>query len=608
MTLLLGLVLGISLTTSLVVAAFGSGRESFTYRVASLSMGALVVTVILLIVEWARLGFGGYSFDFGTLYQSIDYEFSLAMYFDRTSAVFVSVITFVAAATIRFCRYYLHREAGYARFFATVYFFLFGMYLLVTAGTLDLLFAGWEVVGISSFLLIAFYSTRIGPVRNALRTFAIYRFCDTGLLMGAWLSNVIWHATQHFGVLTEEGVAAFAGADPLSLLGLSLLILFAAGGKSAQFPFCFWLPRAMEGPTPSSAIFYGALSIHAGVFLLIRTMPIWHAVPAARVAVGVVGALSAIIGTLSSRTQSNIKGQIAYSSIAQVGLMLIEIAFGLKTLVLIHFVANAGLRCYQLLISPSAVAQLLRLQTMGQEGTRVSDWSIERVLPDRLRSTFYVFAVQEGFLENGLRVILWGPLRALARAAQRVGRRLGILPAIIAIVSVTAVAFDWIPTGGVEVFLVILLLGLVFRAAGERDARRAWDTVAFSCLLAGATVFVLEKRTFMDMLVYFSGVLPAWALGRLALERLGVKLQPDVLNAYHGAVERSPWPAFALFLGFLGMAGFPITPAFLGEDLLLHHAVGEHLWVAVAIALAFVLNGLTLAAVYARLCLGPAAE
>jgi NADH:ubiquinone oxidoreductase subunit 5 (subunit L)/multisubunit Na+/H+ antiporter MnhA subunit len=116
----------------------------------------------------------------------------------------------------------------------------------------------------------------------------------------------------------------------------------------------------MEGPTPSSAIFYGSLSIHFGVFLLLRTMPFWEQQPVARFMIGGVGVITAILGYLIAKAQPSIKTQIAYASVSQIGIMFVEVALGLQTLALIHFVGNAFLRTYQLLVSPSVVSYMIR--------------------------------------------------------------------------------------------------------------------------------------------------------------------------------------------------------------------------------------------------------
>jgi len=253
---------------------------------------------------------------------------------------------------VRYCRHYLHREPGYRRFFVTIFGFVFGLNIVILSGVLDMFFAGWEIVGISSFLLIAFYRHRYQPIRNALRAYSIYRLCDFGLLLATLLIDLLFHGRNHFSELAE---VLKDGAPPggyLEFFGLSLLLILAAAGKSAQFPFCFWIPRAMEGPTPSSAIFYGALSVHLGVFLLLRTQPIWGFEIASRLIVLSIGALTVLVASLSEQAQSNIKGQIAYASITQVGLMFIELALGLESIVLMQF----SWKCLPALLSTPRVA------------------------------------------------------------------------------------------------------------------------------------------------------------------------------------------------------------------------------------------------------------
>ena len=124
---------------------------------------------------------------------------------------------------------------------------------------------------------------------------------------------------------------------------ISMMILISAAAKSAQLPFSTWLPRAMEGPTPSSAIFYGSLSVHMGVFLLLRTFPFWEHQLSVRIAIGLLGLLTSVVTTGIARVQSSVKSQIAYSSIAQIGLIFIEVALGLEYLALFHFTGNAFL-------------------------------------------------------------------------------------------------------------------------------------------------------------------------------------------------------------------------------------------------------------------------
>src|SRR6185503_6208162 len=311
---------------------------------------------------------------------------------DGVAVAFLALVQFATGIVIRFSRVYLHREPGFQRFFATVLLFQAAMCLLTLAGNLDLMFAAWEMVGLSSFLLIAFYRERQSAVRNALKTYSVYRVADIGMLLAACLQG--------------------SGERTSAVLGL--LLLLAAMGKSAQVPFSFWVPRAMEGPTPSSALFYGALSVHAGAYLLLRTMPLFAGVTTVRICIGLVGLVTAVLCSMFSRVQPTIKGQIGYASVTQVGIIFVEIALGLLHLALLHIVSNALLRCYQLLVSPSVVAHRLRQQASAGAARAGATRSLyERLVPERWWPTLYTFAVSEGYLKDVLKVVLWFPLRRL---------------------------------------------------------------------------------------------------------------------------------------------------------------------------------------------------
>lgn len=593
---------------ALLVLVFAKAGEKYQSWIASVGAHTILALNMLIVAFWLSRGGAAFELDLGEIYSSADYHFPILLYFDWIGAVFFTVTTLIGVIIVKYCRYYLHREAGYARFFSTIFAFLGGMGLLALAGTLDLLFAGWEIVGISSFLLIGFYRDRVNPQRNAFRAYTIYRLCDVGLLMGAWLGHLLWHHSQHFSNLLPFGPEMLQSLGVFPILGLSFLILLAACGKSAQFPFCFWLPRAMEGPTPSSAIFYGALSIHAGVFLLLRTMPIWHTLVVTRVAVAAVGLSTTAIATLSARVQSNVKGQIGYASIAQVGLMLVELALDLPGLVVLHFVGNAFLRCYQLLVSPSVVSHLLRVQTMPRANTQLSDYSIEQRLSPRLRSSLYAFAIHEGYLEEMIRAILWNPLQKSGRWIHRFDRRpfraAGIVAALLTVGAMIYGDVAYLPTATFA--MILLAVAASLSALAERQsAVRAWNAIGYSALLAAGAVYTVDTSSFPDVLVYLSGISPAWGLGLAAISALPRGRNQQELRWYHGLASTQPYASALLFFAALGLTGFPISPAFLGQDLLLHHATGNNLWLAVALSLTFVVNGLTAIRMCSRLCFGP---
>lgn len=597
----------------LVLIFLTDANESTITRISFWLSRAMGLNILLLLGLWANNGFPAIEYQWFTLYQEEGYSFPVLFYFDKVSAAYVFCIWSIFAIIVKYCRVYLHREAGYKRFFQTIFGFVFGLNLIVLSGSIDMLFAGWEIVGISSFLLIAFYRHRPQPVRNALRAYTIYRFCDVGLLLGAWMSHLLFHESQHFSELVNLlGNPDFHPESQAELLLLSWLVILAASGKSAQFPFCFWLPRAMEGPTPSSAIFYGALSIHLGVFLLLRTMPIWSYHWLTRLIVFSIGVLTVIVASLSEKTQSNIKGQLAYASITQVGLMFIELSLGLETLVLIHFMGNAFLRCYQLLVSPSIVAHLLRV-----EGAVDSDFyiktshldflpsSIRHSLPEVLQNTLYVYSLQEAHLELWVKQLLWNPLK-------RLGQKLNILKvwvkALLVIIVVSFAIYvndaDGNNLASIPVSMCMVLVSIA-AFSQKYSPYRTWNDVAVSSLLAGVAVWLMNPAALDDVAMFMSGIIPAWLLGLWTLKTL-LKNDPfaDEPFLYRARAETHPRLSLLLFLSFLGLVGFPITPAFLGEDLLLSHASQQHPWFAAPITIAFVVNGIALARMFLRICMG----
>jgi NADH:ubiquinone oxidoreductase subunit 5 (subunit L)/multisubunit Na+/H+ antiporter MnhA subunit len=270
----------------------------------------------------------------------------------------------------------------------------------VLAGSLDLFFFGWEIVGLTSALLIAFFHERPKPVEHGLRAFVTYRACDVGLLGAAvWLHHTV--GSSALGPMVEG--ARWSGLpvppDAGDALAVGLLLLWACIGKSAQVPLGGWLPRAMEGPTPSSAIFYGAISVSLGPYLLMRALPILEAVPVVGWAVVAVGATTALHATIVGRVQSDIKSALAYASMTQIGLIFVEIGLGLPLLALIHTVGHASIRSLQILRSPSLLHDHHHLeQAMGRQLPRTGG-HLERLVPRSLQPWLYRFALERSYLD-----------------------------------------------------------------------------------------------------------------------------------------------------------------------------------------------------------------
>jgi NAD(P)H-quinone oxidoreductase subunit 5 len=240
--------------------------EGFTHRLLQAVVTVGLVAVVGVLVGMLATDNRDVVVDLGEwVHVPPKYHFHLEFLFDRLSVPF-ALLTFVLCGTVGvFATRYMHREKGYQRFFFLFAMFTLGMVTAAVAGSVETLFAGWELVGLSSVLLIGFFHDRPAPVRNGFRVWIVYRASDAALLLAAVLTHRLV-GEGDFPHLLGEGAwpheTATVTAWQATLVGG--LLLFAAAGKSALLPFCGWLPRAMEGPTPSSAVFYGALSVHLG--------------------------------------------------------------------------------------------------------------------------------------------------------------------------------------------------------------------------------------------------------------------------------------------------------------------------------------------------------
>lgn len=342
------------------------------------------------------------------------YEFPLILTIDRLSLPLIGLTTLLAGLIGAFSSSYLHRERGFNRFFLLLHLFAFGALLIFSAGSLDLLVGGWELVGITSVLLIAFLQERPDPVHCGIRVFAMYRACDIGLLVGLFVLHHFAGTATFNELFTGEWprqTSALTGA-PATLAGL--LLLFAASGKSAQFPFSSWLPRAMEGPTPSSAIFYGAISVHAGAYLLLRVQPILSASIIASIAVIIVGAVTAVTATLIGRACADAKTSIAYAVLAQLGLIFVEIGLGFPRLALVHIVGHAAIRTLQFLRSPSALREFHQVHAASGGQLEPTGQHYEALVSPTIRDWLYRFALERGHQDAILDRYIVAPITKLA--------------------------------------------------------------------------------------------------------------------------------------------------------------------------------------------------
>jgi NADH-quinone oxidoreductase subunit L len=389
-----------------------------TERVVSVITGvtfsASIFGVAFIVWRLGATGASSVSVMFGNWFTVGDYHFPLVLMADRLSLPFLAITVVLSGLIGQFSATYLHRERGFLRFFLLLHLFAFGSLLAFAAGSFDLLVAGWEVVGITSVLLIAFFQQRPAPVENGLRVFAVYRACDIGLLVGVF-------AMHHWA-----GTASFTGGLP-RLNGsqasvVCLLLLLAASGKAAQVPFSGWLPRAMEGPTPSSAIFYGAISIHAGAYLLLRVQPLIAESTLASSLVIAIGIATAIHGTISGRASADAKTSLAYASLTQVGIVFVEIGIGWKWIAVAHILGHAMVRTLQFLRAPSMLHDYHQMQSaIGSELSR-PERHLEDLLPEPVQLWLYRWALDRGHLDTILDRCFVHPLMRMSRLFAKLDR------------------------------------------------------------------------------------------------------------------------------------------------------------------------------------------
>lgn len=384
--------------------------------IASAALWVSALGSVSGLALWLAGGGEAIDLHLGRWFSAGEYGFDVVLRLDWLSALATALVALLLLATCRFSISYLHRERGFSRFFMLMLLFAAGIQLLVLSGSYDLLFAGWEVVGLTSVLLVGFFQERVGPIRAATRVLVTYRACDIGFLFAVVLLHHAAHTTLFGSIFGPDAPALPATAAALGLL-------FAAMGKSAQVPVGGWLPRAMEGPTASSAVFYGGLSVHAGVFLVLRSWPLFEEAPLARAALVIVGATTAIMAAASSQVSADAKSALSYATISQVGLMFVECGVGLTSLALAHALLHATLRYYQFLRTPSVLQDAL--ERRAALGMTAPDEAAQRWegYGSGTRRLIYRLAVERFELEAALDRWLVRPLVGLASWLDALERR-----------------------------------------------------------------------------------------------------------------------------------------------------------------------------------------
>jgi NADH-quinone oxidoreductase subunit L len=263
---------------------------------------------------------------------------------DPLSACMLAMITFVGTFIVIFAVGYMHGDPGYPRFFAAVALFIFSMTLLVLADNLILLYAGWEGVGLCSYLLIGFWFNKPSAAAAARKAFLVTRIGDVGLMLGILFFWYTFGFHLDYDSLFAAVQKRYAeGIDSWVITAGCLLLFCGAVGKSAQFPLHVWLPDAMEGPTPVSALIHAATMVTAGVYLVARCSPLFALSPDAQLVIATLGAITMLGAALIALTQNDLKRVLAYSTLSQLGYMFLALGCALNDLSMVRFAIGAAI-------------------------------------------------------------------------------------------------------------------------------------------------------------------------------------------------------------------------------------------------------------------------
>lgn len=290
--------------------------------------------------------------------KGITADFSLHL--DSLSLLMTLIITGIGFLIHVFSNGYMDHEEDYVRYFAFLNFFIFSMLLLVLASNLLLLFVGWEGVGLASYLLIGFWYQKPAAAKAATKAFVINRIGDLGLLLGLILTFYLF-GTSDFTEISQKVGAQFAVGAPIITL-LTLLYFVGATGKSAQLPLYSWLPDAMEGPTPVSALIHAATMVTAGVYLVVRMHALFMLSPITMQVIGVVGGVTSLFAALCALAQTDLKRVLAYSTVSQLGLMFLACGAGAFYSAMFHLTTHAFIKAL-LFLSAGNVVHMLHGET-----------------------------------------------------------------------------------------------------------------------------------------------------------------------------------------------------------------------------------------------------
>ncbi|MCZ6788126.1 MAG: NADH-quinone oxidoreductase subunit L, partial [Planctomycetota bacterium] len=347
-------------------------------------MATSLVLSIITVFAWVDLPAGGYLAESWTWFEITDtIRFDVGIVVDGVTAAMLVVVTLVSFLVFLFSTGYMAGDAMYHRFFFWLSFFSVSMLILVVADNLLLLFIGWELVGLCSYKLIGFWCRDLANAEAAKKAFITTRIGDVGMLIGILMLYSSCGTLSIQGIFREVAAGSIAGSA-LTWAGIALFL--GAVGKSAQFPLHVWLPDAMAGPTPVSALIHAATMVAAGVYLAARMFPIFTG--QALQFIAWTGGITAILAALIAVTQTDIKKVLAYSTISQLGYMILGVGVGAPWAAMFHLCTHAMFKACLFLGSGSVIHAMHHAQELKDMGG----------LRKKLPITFWTFVISTAAL------------------------------------------------------------------------------------------------------------------------------------------------------------------------------------------------------------------
>ena len=344
--------------------------------------GSQLITCLLMVLAAAmsvtlfvHINYGGQprTVELMTWIASGDLQLKWALRFDRLSAVMAIVINLVSCAVHFYSVGYMHHDKSQPRFMAYLSLFTFAMLMLVTADNLVQLFFGWEGVGLASYLLIGFWNQKDSANRAAIKAFVMNRIGDFGLALGIFAIFFVFGSLQYDAIFAaapamKDVYVGFLGHQVHAISLICALLFVGAMGKSAQLGLHTWLPDAMEGPTPVSALIHAATMVTAGVFLVTRMSPLYEYAPHVQDFIAVLGGLTALIAATIALTQFDIKRVIAYSTMSQLGYMFFALGVSAYGAAMFHLFTHAFFKALLFLGAGSVIHAMSDEQDMRRMG------------------------------------------------------------------------------------------------------------------------------------------------------------------------------------------------------------------------------------------------